>query len=287
MANTIKLRRGLAAARTGITPAVGEPIYTTDDNRLFVGDGSTLGGIELAYAQSVHNHVKADITDFSDADYATAAQGVLADNAIPISQKGAASGVTPLIDTVYLPPITITDSSVVASQVAMLALTAQTGDVAVRTDLNTSYILQGTDPTILGDWLELLSPLAVTSVASGTGLTGGPITSSGTLSLAVDQLAEKTGAVVGTDRLVGTSGTTNFAETISGIPLSIFTDDLGHVENVSTALSTGTVSATTYGITSDGGADDIILAGATTLLSGVMSAAKFNEERQEEARVIA
>jgi len=47
--------------------------------------------------------------------------------------------------------------------------------------------------------------------------------------------------------------------------------------NVSTALSQGTRAATTYGITSDGGANDIILPEATTSLSGVLSSTKFNE----------
>jgi len=44
----------------------------------------------------------------------------------------------------------------------------------------------------------------------------------------VSTFAEKTGALVGTDRLVGLSTATDFNETISGIPLSIFTDDLTH-----------------------------------------------------------
>ena len=44
----------------------------------------------------------------------------------------------------------------------------------------------------------------------------------------VSGFAEKAGALVGTDRLVGLSGATDFNETISGIPLSIFTDDLTH-----------------------------------------------------------
>lgn len=43
-----------------------------------------------------HSHTKSDITDFSDGDYATAAQGTKADNAIPSSQKGAANGVAEL-----------------------------------------------------------------------------------------------------------------------------------------------------------------------------------------------
>ena len=73
------------------------------------------------------------------------------------------------------------------------------------------------------------------TIAAGTGLkTGGIFTtnqtgnSTVTLDVAIDELAEKTGAVVGTDRLVGTTGTTNWAETINTIPLSIFNNDLGN-----------------------------------------------------------
>ena len=40
----IKLKRGLEANRTAITPDEGELLYTTDDKKLFVGDGSTAGG---------------------------------------------------------------------------------------------------------------------------------------------------------------------------------------------------------------------------------------------------
>lgn len=41
---SLKLRRGLETQRTGITPAEGEIIYTTDSKRLYVGDGLTAGG---------------------------------------------------------------------------------------------------------------------------------------------------------------------------------------------------------------------------------------------------
>jgi hypothetical protein len=43
----LKLRRGLNADRTGITPAEGEPIYTTDTKKLYIGDGTTAGGTEI------------------------------------------------------------------------------------------------------------------------------------------------------------------------------------------------------------------------------------------------
>ena len=47
--------------------------------------------------------------------------------------------------------------------------------------------------------------------------------------------------------------------------------------NVPTALSTGTVNGTSYGITSDSGADDVVLAQADTNNAGVLSAVKWDE----------
>jgi len=40
----LKLRRGLSTARTTVTPAEGELLYTTDTKLVYVGDGSTAGG---------------------------------------------------------------------------------------------------------------------------------------------------------------------------------------------------------------------------------------------------
>jgi len=52
----------------------------------------------------------------------------------------------------------------------MLALTAQIGDVAVRTDVNKSFILTATPATTLGNWQELLTPTdSVLSVDGSTG----------------------------------------------------------------------------------------------------------------------
>lgn len=41
----LQIRRGLEADRTDITPAQGEPLYTTDTKNLYVGDGTTPGGV--------------------------------------------------------------------------------------------------------------------------------------------------------------------------------------------------------------------------------------------------
>lgn len=86
------------------------------------------------------------------------------------------------VPTAQLPSITISDTFIVASEAAMLALTAQRGDVAIRSDLSKSYILSTESPATLGDWKELLSPVdavssvngrvgSVTGLAEGTDLT--------------------------------------------------------------------------------------------------------------------
>lgn len=86
------------------------------------------------------------------------------------ARKGQAGWVASLgadgkVPTSQLSPLVITDTHVVSSEAAMLALAAQTGDVAIRTDENKSYILQGNDPTVLSDWTELQTPTdAVLSV---------------------------------------------------------------------------------------------------------------------------
>lgn len=74
------------------------------------------------------------------------------------------------INPAQLPAIAVTDTNVVASQSAMLALTAEVGDLAVRTDLNKTFILRVSPASTLGNWQELLTPTdSVTSVYGRTG----------------------------------------------------------------------------------------------------------------------
>jgi hypothetical protein len=50
---SLRLRRGTDSTRTSITPVQGEPIYTTDTKKLYIGDGTTAGGIEIGGGASV------------------------------------------------------------------------------------------------------------------------------------------------------------------------------------------------------------------------------------------
>lgn len=89
---------------------------------------------------------------------------------------GTTNGTIPLIGAngklpaALMPAVAITDTFVVASQAEQLALTAERGDVAIRTDLNKSFILRTDDPTVFSNWQELLAP-------SGGGGSSGTVTS--------------------------------------------------------------------------------------------------------------
>lgn len=89
---------------------------------------------------------------------------------------GVAAGNVPVLNSngklenSIIPAIAVTDTFVIANESVMLSLTAEVGDVAVRTDLNKSFILKNTDATILSNWQELLHPNSpVQSVAGKTG----------------------------------------------------------------------------------------------------------------------
>lgn len=66
-----------------------------------------------------------------------------------------------------LPQVAITDSFPVASQAEMLALTAQQGDVAIRSDLNKTFILSTSPASTLANWLELKTPTDLVSSVDG------------------------------------------------------------------------------------------------------------------------
>ena len=50
----LRIRRGVEADRTGFTPLEGEPIYVTDTKKVYIGDGSTAGGVNISQALTVN-----------------------------------------------------------------------------------------------------------------------------------------------------------------------------------------------------------------------------------------
>ena len=94
------------------------------------------------------------------------------------ANTGTSSGNVPVLDsngklnTSVLPALAITDTFTAASQAAMLALSAQKGDICVRTDTNEVYILTvDGGASTLSNWTQINVPSGgVTSVNTKTGV---------------------------------------------------------------------------------------------------------------------
>ncbi|WP_256351286.1 phage tail protein [Aeromonas sp. sif0611] len=130
-------------------------------------------GVVAGTYRSVTVDAKGNVTAGSNP---TTLSGYGITDAVPSSQKGAANGVATLdsggkVPVAQIPATAITDTFVVGTQAAMLALTAEIGDVAVRTDLKKSFILRVAGASTLANWQELLTPTdAVQSVDGMTGV---------------------------------------------------------------------------------------------------------------------
>lgn len=159
----IQFRRATASAWTSANPTLSaaELGYETDTGKFKIGNGST-AWTSLAYTHETPSD--------PHSIYLTSTEGN--NTYVPLTAVGTtvASLSDGKIPSNQIPAIAITDTFVVASQSAMLALSAEIGDVAIRTDINKTFILSTSSPSTLADWKELLSPLdAVTSVDSRTG----------------------------------------------------------------------------------------------------------------------
>ena len=107
------------------------------------------------------------------------------------STVGAAGGVASLdgggqVPAAQIPAIAITEYlGSVASQAAMLALSGQKGDWCVRSDSGTTWIITGSNPSLLAGWTELVYPAAPVSSVAGR---------SGTVTLTSSDLTDTTAA---------------------------------------------------------------------------------------------
>lgn len=103
----------------------------------------------LARANHTGQQSSSTISDFNSASDAR----IAAANGVSIASLSGGK-----IPTSQLPAIAVTDVFVVNSQAAQLALTAEEGDIAIRTDQNKSYVQNGGTAGTMADWSELLTP---------------------------------------------------------------------------------------------------------------------------------
>lgn len=152
----------------------GEPQVDFNGEHLYIAKENKLGTSGTPIAESdylkipgvnkVNSQIQAKINALNLGSAATKNTGTASGNIPVLNSSGK------LVDSV-VPKIAMTNTYVVSSQSAMLAISsAQEGDVAVRTDLKKSFILKNSSYNTLASWQELLSPTdAVTSVNGSTG----------------------------------------------------------------------------------------------------------------------
>jgi len=144
---------GLIQMKGNFSVLAGKNIMSSDGNAINYSDDIDMNGNSITGLPAPSTGA-----DVATRDYVT----TYASNASNLSSGTIPSNV--------LPPVAITTTQTASSEVAMLALTAQEGDVVVRTDENRSYIHNGATSGTMSDFTELATP--TDSVLSVNGETG-------------------------------------------------------------------------------------------------------------------
>ena len=175
---------------------------------------------------------------------ATPAAGRTALQLATVAQTGKADDLTGTLPTSVLPPLAISEVFTVATQAAMLALTAERGDVAIRTDTNRSYILSSDSPGTLADWKLLTAGGDVLSVNGKTGVVTVTATDVGlgNVDNTTDALKPISTATADALALKAPIASPTFTGTVSGITKAMV--GLGSVDNT-TDLAKPVSTATT------------------------------------------
>lgn len=278
----------LATERTKLTGIqAGAEVNVQADWNAASGDAAILNK-PATFTPIAHTHVATNITDFgSAADARITAQKAIANGLATLDAAGK-------VPSSQLPSIALTDVSVVATQAAQLALVAQEGDVAIRTDQSRTYVHNGGVAGTMADWAELLSPGdAVTSVNGQTG----------TVSLTTTNIAEGTNLYYTDARVIAnTTVAANTAArhthsnktTLDAVTAAYTTAEKTKLTGIATgatanstdaqlrdrATHTGTQSADTI---TNGTANKVFTAAEQTKLTGIQAGAEVNVQADWDA----
>ena len=187
---------------TGLGTAATVNTGTAEGNVPVIGTGNTL---DVAV---VPNITLSKVTDAGTA--ASKDTGTAAGNVPVLGAEGK-------LDEAVLPALAITDTFTVENETAMLALDAQKGDVAVRSDISKSFILKQTPASTAANWVELRTP--ADAVLSVNGKTGAVV-------LTTDDIAEGSTKLYYTEERAKGVFDDNFATAFGDALDGITTDDV-------------------------------------------------------------
>lgn len=206
------------------------------------GAGPAFGIIQTDHGTYPHATVSTDVLTLTSSDSSITITGTAGTDTVNlivgpyysnfVASKGQPNGLATLdasglVPASEIPPLAINHTYVVSSQAAMLALPANVGDVAVRTDVNETFILQSEPATTVGNWIQIIGNyiIALTGDVSATG--------PGTVAATIEAIQGNT--------VSGTTGTGNVVFSAS----PTFTGQL--------SSANGSASAPTYSFTSSTG----------------------------------
>ena len=140
-----------------------QPTLVSGENIKTINGETILGSGDLTIDKTDVGLGNVDNTSDADKPISTATQTALDNKADLVGGKVPSSQIPAIAISEFL--------GTVNSQAAMLALLGQEGDWCIRTDVDLTYILIGTDPTDIDNWQEIVTPTgAVTSVNGYTGV---------------------------------------------------------------------------------------------------------------------
>jgi len=183
----LQLLRATTALRNTYTPASGEPVWDTDLDSLWIGDGATIGGIAVDTDAAVGSWsavttvntggaIEADVnaedwTGHPNADTGTTSALFMDEQSVVYfgndtntaylwgGPKGVTVGlggsyVATSADFVITGQLNFDDSQAVTTQADMLLLSVKQGDVVVVTDDDESFKFKG-GTNVIGNWLKI------------------------------------------------------------------------------------------------------------------------------------
>lgn len=184
---------------------------------------------------------------------------------------GTAAGNVPVLDSngklveSIIPAVAITETYVVDSETAMLALDAQVGDVAVRIDVSKSFILQSLPASTAANWVELLTPNS--KVISVNGKQGAVVLTGADISTSFTQAASRANVATGETLAVSLGKISKWFADLKGLAFKDTIVATTDITGIIPAANLPTATASAKGIASFGNGLNVA-SGAVTVKAG-------------------
>jgi hypothetical protein len=250
---SLQIRRGLSTQLANITPVIGELIYTTDTQVVYVGDGSTQGGIPVAVGGS--GNVSG--TNLLTLGIVSAAGNVTGGNILTNGQVSAAGNVS----ADYF----IGNGAGLTGLVASVNANSLTGTVLNSNVVTSSLTSFGTltSLSVLGN-VRTGNAVVLGEISAAGNITGGNVSAATYTGVRVSVAGNITGGNISTAGTISATGVINTAGNIVGANLNT----LGQVS------ATGNIIGAYF--TGDGSGLANVIASANTLVGSYLSSNVVN-----------